>query len=201
MKESTFEYAEDLISKAMMFAIAAHSGQKRKDGRTPAIVHAMEAAVNAAALTPDPEVMAAALLHDTVEDTDVTPEQVKKMFGERISALVSSETEDKHPEMNASDSWLLRKQESLDELRAATDPAVKILWLSDKLSNLRSFWRIYREVGDKMWERFHQKDPAMHAFYYREIARALADFKDTAPYEEYIELYHKLFPHESEAIL
>lgn len=196
MKESTFEYAEDLISKAMMFAIAAHSGQYRKDKRTPAIIHAMEAAVVAASLTGDHEVMAAALLHDTVEDTDVTADQIEAMFGVRVAALVASETEDKRKEMPAEDSWMIRKEESLNELKREDDLAVKMLWLGDKLSNMRSYYRMYRKYGDEMFEQFHQKDKNMQAWYYREVAKAMPELKDSAAYEEYVGLVNKIFGEE-----
>jgi len=193
MKETTFEYAEDIISKAMMFAISAHSGQFRKDKRTPAIIHAMEAAVIVASMTGDMELMAAALLHDTIEDTDVEPEQVRTMFGERVAALVCSETEDKHREMSAEDSWMLRKQESIDELKAETDIAVKMLWLGDKLSNMRSFHRMYMDVGDEMWNRFHMKDKSKHEWYYRTVCDAISELKDTQAYQEYTRLINIIF--------
>lgn len=199
MKESTFEYAEDLISKAMMFAIAAHSGQFRKDNRTPAIIHAMEAAVIVASMTSDPEVMAAAILHDTIEDTDVTAEQIEKMFGDRVSALVATETEDKHREISAADSWMLRKQESIDELSHITDINAKILWLGDKLSNMRSFYRMYVKQGSAMWDRFHQKDPAKHEWYYRAILRELAVLSDEEAYKEYSWLVDQIFGKEGTA--
>ncbi len=193
MKDSSYEYADDVISKATMFAIAAHSGQFRKDGITPAIIHAMEASVIVSTLTGDQDVMAAALLHDTVEDTDVTAEQLNKMFGDKVSALVAAETEDKHKEMSASESWNLRKKVSIDELKSSTDKNIKILWLGDKLSNMRSFYRSYLEKGKAMWNDFNQKDEKMQEWYYREIADALSEFKDTAAYTEYIYLMNKIF--------
>lgn len=193
MKETTFDYAEDVISKAVMFAIAAHSGQFRKDGKTPAMVHAMEAAVIASTLTSDPEIMAAAFLHDTVEDTDVVPEQIEKMFGSRIAKLVASETENKRREMSSKDSWQIRKEESINELHEATDINIRILWLSDKLSNMRSFYRSYRKQGSAFWNSFNQSDPVKQEWYYREIEKELEPLKDTAAYEEYVALLNKVF--------
>ncbi len=193
MKESSFEYADDVISKATMFAVAAHSGQIRKDGVTPAIIHAMEASVVVSTLTSDQDVMAAALLHDTVEDTDVTAEQIKKMFGNKVAALVAGETEDKHSEIPASESWYMRKKLSIDELKNTADKNIKILWLGDKLSNMRSFYRTHLVKGKEMWNDFNQKDEKMQEWYYREIADALYEFKDTPAYIEYIYLMNKLF--------
>lgn len=193
MKESTFDYAEDIISKAMMFAIAAHSGQYRKDSRTPAIIHAMEAAVIASTLTADQEVMAAALLHDTVEDTDVTADQIQAMFGRKIADLVANETENKRREMSSESSWMIRKQESIQDLQAAADINVKILWLSDKLSNMRSFFRMHGQKGDAMWENFNQKDKKKQEWYYRSVAQAIPELADTPAYKEYISLTDQVF--------
>ncbi|HBL41136.1 MAG TPA: phosphohydrolase [Ruminococcaceae bacterium] len=193
MRESTFDYAEDIISKAMMFAIAAHSGQYRKDARTPAIIHAMEAAVVASTLTSDQDVMAAALLHDTVEDTDVVSEQLQAMFGEKIADLVANETENKRREMSGESSWMIRKQESIDELRASENINVKILWLSDKLSNMRSFCRMYEQKGDEMWNEFNQKDKTKQEWYYRSVAQAVSELADTSAYREYIMLTDRVF--------
>ncbi len=199
MKQSTFDYAEDIISKAMMFAIAAHSGQYRKDSRTPAIIHAMEAAVVASTLTPDQEVMAAALLHDTVEDTDVTAEQIRDMFGKKIADLVAMETENKRREMSSESSWMIRKQESIDELKSTDDVNVKILWLSDKLSNMRSFFRMHGKLGDDMWNGFNQKDKEKQEWYYRSVAQAMPELADTTAYKEYIMLTDQVFGKEPNA--
>ncbi len=193
MKESTFEYAEDIVSKAMMFAISAHSGQYRKGSRTPAILHAMEAATIIATLTTDEELMAAALLHDTVEDTDVVPEQIEAMFGPHVAFLVASETENKRENIDARESWQVRKEESLKELRDLDNIEVKMLWLSDKLSNMRSFYLLHEHNGDEMWNKFNQKNPKIQEWYYREIADLLSDLKDTVAYKEYIELVDKTF--------
>jgi len=193
MKESTFEYAEDVISKAMMFAISAHSGQFRKHSRTPAIIHAMEAAVVVSTLTSDPNVIAAALLHDTIEDTDVTIDQVRRMFGDRIAELVVVETEDKHSDISPEESWMMRKQESINELSELNDIEGKMVWLGDKLSNMRSFYRMYVKSGKEMWNSFHQKDEKMHEWYYRSILRELSELKDYEAYKEYKWLTEQIF--------
>ena len=193
MQENTLPCTEDIVDKALKFAMEAHRGQIRKCSAMPAIMHAMEAAVIAATMTTDTDVMAAALLHDTVEDTDVIKEQVLQEFGPKIAALVESETEDKHDEMSAQDSWLLRKREAIESLHRETALQPKILWLSDKLSNMRSIYRMHREQGDRIWEHFHQRDPAMHEWYYREVAKAIDVLRDTAAYEEYTQLIDKVF--------
>lgn len=182
-----------LFEKALAFAIKAHEGQKRKRSGTPYILHPCEAAAIAATLTSDEEVLAAVLLHDTLEDTDTTAHQLKEAFGERVMQLVEGETEEKYASLPREESWQLRKEESLEQLFTTADKAVKIMWLSDKLSNMRSFYRLYLEDGDKLWERFHQKDKHKQEWYYREVARAVSELKDTAAYREYTVLMNIVF--------
>ena len=174
-----------VFEKAIIFAVRAHQGMRRKSQEVPYIAHPLEVAEICSTMTSDPEVLAAAVLHDTVEDTDVTLEDIRRRFGERVAMLVSSETEDKHPELPKSDSWRMRKEESLKELANATDPGVKILWLSDKLSNIRSFYRAWRIQGNAFWNQFNQKDPAQQAWYYRSIAELLRELEAHEAWQEF----------------
>lgn len=136
-------------------------------------------------MTDDEEVLAAAVLHDTVEDTGATLEQLAEQFGKRVAALVASETEDKRPQLSPGESWRTRKEESLAYLKNAADPGVKLIWLGDKLSNMRSFHREWKRSGNAMWESFNQKDPAQQAWYYRSGAALLAELKDYEAWQEY----------------
>lgn len=181
----------DILDRAIIFAVKAHSGADRKDG-SPYIVHPMEAAVVAATMTGDREVIAAAVLHDTVEDTSVTAEDIRNEFGERVAALVGADTEDKRRDIPAEDSWYIRKKETFDMLEKA-DRNSKIIVLSDKVSNMRSLYLDYLRVGDKVWERFHQKDKNMQRWYYEGIALRVEELKEEAAYKEYLELLKKVF--------
>ena len=107
----------DIFDKAVIFAVKAHSGALRKGTGTPYILHPLEVAAIAGTLTKDPEILAACVLHDTVEDTKTTMEDIVSAFGERVAKLVASETEDKRGDMPPSDSWQIRKEESLRELK------------------------------------------------------------------------------------
>lgn len=84
-----------LYEKAVVFAAIAHQGARRKGSRIPYLSHPIEAAAIVSELTDDEELIAAAVLHDVVEDTPVTLEEVEQYFGERIAAYVGYETEDK----------------------------------------------------------------------------------------------------------
>lgn len=181
------------LNEGLAFAAAAHNGQMRKMGNIPYILHPMEVAAIIAGITDDQDVMIAGLLHDTVEDCGVDPKTIKEKFGAKVAALVQSETEDKMSSRPAADTWMARKEESLLMLRLTRDRNVKILWLADKLSNMRSFYREYLKKGDRLWEALHQKDPRMQEWYYRTIATYLMELADTAAYQEYLELVNKIF--------
>ncbi len=182
-----------LLDDAIRFAVSKHSGVLRKSGSTPYILHPLEVAAIVSTLTDDQEVLAAAVLHDTVEDTDTTPEEISELFGPRVAALVASETEDKRPELPPEQSWRIRKEESLAELAYASDPAVKMLWLGDKLSNLRSISRCKKEGGSGIWNSFNQKDPAEQAWYYRSIDALLSGLQDSDAYREFHALVESVF--------
>ena len=156
-----------LFEKAVCFAVKAHGDTKRRNESVPYIVHPLETAVIAASMSDDVELLAAAVLHDTVEDTSVEMKDILDNFGPRVAMLVASETEDKMRQRPPEETWRARKEESLDVLDNADDIAVKMLWLGDKLSNMRAMATNYREQGEQVWQRFNQKDPAKHAWYYR----------------------------------
>ncbi len=183
----------NVLEEAIGFATAAHSGQMRKMSKTPYILHPLEVASIIATMTDDLEIMAAGVLHDTIEDCDVDPRVIKERFGNRVSALVQSETEDKLSDRPPADTWKERKEESLLMLKYTSDIDVKILWLSDKLANIRSFYRAYLKEGNNIWSHTHQKDPKMQAWYYNTIREYLSDLKDTGAYEEYSNLVSIIF--------
>lgn len=182
-----------LFEEALCFAAEKHSGQKRKLQDTPYILHPMEVAAIVGTMTNDPATLAAAVLHDTVEDAGVTLEEIGEKFGRRVALLVMTETENKREELPPDQTWQLRKEETLIMLSHTTDRSVKMMWLGDKLSNMRSFCRQYRKEGSRLWQRFNQKDPAMQAWYYRTIAECLRDLQEYDAYQEYINLVNIVF--------
>lgn len=187
MKELT------VVDKAMQFALKAHGGMRRKAEHVPYILHPMEAATVVAAVCDDEEIIAAALLHDTIEDAGITVEQIRAEFGDRITKLVLSETENKRKHMPADASWEIRKQETLKGLKNTDDISVKILWLGDKLSNMRSFYRMYVKYGPAMWNQFNQKDPEKQHWYYAEIGDALSELSDKPAWREYMNYVDLVF--------
>ncbi len=181
------------LNEAIKFATDCHAGQIRKLAMTPYIMHPLEVSAIISTMTNDEDIMIAGLLHDTVEDCDLDPMIIREKFGKRVSALVQSETEDKLSNRPSSETWMERKEESLLMLRYTKDRDVKILWLADKLSNIRSFYREYLKSGDEIWLTLNQKDKKMQEWYYRTIAELLSDLSDTVAYKEYTLLVDKIF--------
>ena len=182
-----------LLDDAIHFATKAHAGVSRKGKTRPYILHPLEAMNIASTLTEDEEVLAAAVLHDTVEDTDVTKADIKAAFGSRVADLVAAESEDKREDLPARSTWKIRKQETIKALKTASRD-IKIICLGDKLSNLRELSRDYADLGDALWERFNQKDKAMHCWYYSSLYEILKDeFGDVPAIQEYGSLLEKVF--------
>lgn len=180
-----------LLDRAITFAVKAHQGMERKGKGFPYIVHPMEAVCIVATMTNDQELLAAAALHDVIEDTDTTADDLKKEFGERVAMLVEAESDDKTGGSKA-ETWHQRKQDTLDRLRNA-DLDIKIVALGDKLSNIRAIAHDYAVLGDELWNRFTVKDPAEHAWRYHALAEALNDLSDTNAYKEFHTLVNKTF--------
>ena len=175
-----------MVSKAIVFATKAHEGQFRKATKIPYILHPMECAVIISGMTTDEEMIAASLLHDTVEDCDVTIEDIRREFGSRVAQFVARESEDK------SKSWQERKQTTIDQLSSHTKEECMLV-LADKLSNIRSIARDYKELGETLWDRFHEKRKERIGWYYKSIAEKLTCLSEYEQYAEYCRLVEQIF--------
>lgn len=183
-----------LLDRAIIFAVKAHHNTERRGKGFPYIVHPMEAVEIVATMTADQELLAAAALHDTIEDTDVTVEHIRVEFGDRIADLVHAESDQFTDGVSETDSWHDRKQAAIDRLATASHDA-KIVAMGDKLSNMRAIWRDYQSRGDELWQIFHVTDKAMHEWHYRGLAASLAELSDTFAYREFIQLIDDVFGH------
>ena len=181
-----------LLDRAIVFAVRAHAGTERRGKGFPYIVHPMEAVEIVATMTSDQELLAAAVLHDTVEDTDTTVEQIRTEFGDRIASLVASESDIVVDGVSEEDSWHARKQAAIDRLARASHDA-KIVALGDKLSNMRAIARDYAQQGDALWNLFHVKDRKEHEWHYRGLADSLRELHDTFAYQEFERLINQVF--------
>ena len=183
----------ELVSEAIAFAVTSHDGMRRKKSEAPYILHPMEAAVIVGTMTSDQNLIAAAALHDVVEDAGVTIEEIEEKFGKRVRELVASETEDKRADLPPADTWRIRKEESLAVLKNTDDLGVLMVWLGDKLANMRAIYRDFKVEGDAMWQRFNQKDVHEQAWYYGSIAKLTERLSDTSAWLEYKTLTELVF--------
>ena len=185
----------NILEEAIIYATVMHQGKTRKFGNQPFILHPLEVAHILSTMTDDVEVITAGILHDIVEDTDGTLEEIEKRFGQRVALIVSSESETDYPGETRDATWKRRKEESLKVLRNSQDLGVKMLWLADKLANIRSLSGMYSEQGEKMWEGFHQSDPEMQRWYYRSIAENVElSLNRTGAFKELIKHLNFIWP-------
>jgi (p)ppGpp synthase/HD superfamily hydrolase len=156
-----------LLDAALAFAAIAHQGQKRKGTGIPYIVHPVGVmVVLLQAGETDVDVLAAALLHDTVEDAGTTLTELRERFGERVAEIVAGCSE---PDKSAS--WEVRKQHTVIYLQTAPR-AVQLVAVADKLHNLRSLAADYAEIGEPLWRRF-KRGRAEIAWYYHAVIASL----------------------------
>ena len=183
----------ELLDRAIIFAVKAHAGTQRRGKGFPYIVHPLEAMAIVATISPDQELLAAAALHDVVEDTDVTIDDIRSEFGERVASIVRSESDPPEADESEEQSWFRRKEAAMARLEAASRES-KIVALGDKLSNMRAIAGDYAVKGDALWQIFHVKERSAHEWHYRGLARSLSELSDTAAYAEFINLINTVFP-------
>ena len=182
----------ELLDRAIVFAVRAHAGTERRGKGFPYIVHPLEAVSIVATMTADQELLAAAALHDTVEDTDVTVDEIRTEFGDRIAAIVADESDFVPEDLPEEESWHARKQAAIDRLSRASREA-KMVALGDKLSNMRAIARDYAIQGDALWDLFHEKRRSEHAWHYHGLADALRELEGTYAFQEFERLINQVF--------
>ena len=152
------------IERAVALAMRAHESQFRKgDGQLPYVVHPVTVALILSRYTGDEDTIIAGLLHDTLEDTLVTAEEIERAFGEKVRDTVLDVTEPDLPGL----SWETRKARYLRRLQTAPRPSLLVAG-ADKTANLISMIAAYATTGDALWERFHAP-PAVKLAFYRQV--------------------------------
>ena len=173
----TYLHADrQLILRAYQRAEQAHQNQKRASGE-PYINHCISVALILAELRVPPEVIAAGLLHDTVEDARIKPAHIREEFGEEIASIVEKCTE---PDKRWT--WRRRKQHTLDSLKKA-GVHVKFVACADKLHNIRTIATEYGKVGDRVWKRF-RRGREDQKWYYTSLVESLRITEVNPSYEK-----------------
>lgn len=181
-----------IVNEAIIFATKYHDGQLRDSTHIPYILHPLEAGMIVAGIKEDDELIAAAILHDTLEDTSATVDDLRKLFSQRVIDLVMGDTENKREELPSELTWDIRKQETIDYLNNKATLDEKIVCMGDKLSNIRAIHRDYNTIGDKLWKRF-SAPMNRQAWYYLSLIECFKDLKDTEAFKEYKYLAEDVF--------
>lgn len=150
-----------------------HDGQYRKGTKTPYITHPFAVAMILKHHRYSDEVVAAGLLHDTLEDTD-TNEQELLNFGPYVLDLVRAASE-----LDKSLSWEERKLRTITELMEKSSDQLAVI-VADKLHNIRSIQSDINEVGEAVWERFNRGKRAQ-SWYYMSLLNVIESFWKEVP--------------------
>jgi len=179
----------DKIFNALKFATNAHTGQYRKGTQIPYIVHPIAVMQELIKNGASEDAIAAGILHDTLEDTPTTQDDLQVAFGERITQLVIGASE---PDKSLS--WEERKQHTIDELSQCEDIEQLMIICADKLSNISSIWDDFVKYSDAIWGRFN-RGKEQQKWYYTSLAKVFEKHIDKSPlFEKYIKMVQKIFP-------
>ncbi|TCI39784.1 MULTISPECIES: HD domain-containing protein [unclassified Exiguobacterium] len=161
-----------LIEEALRFAAVRHDGQFRKGTNIPYVTHPVAVSMLLVEDRQPIPVVAAGLLHDLLEDTLTTAEEIEQEFGREVARLVQAVSEPgKHH------SWEERKRMTIQKVHTLQYDEVALL-AADKLHNLRSIRLDIEREGKQVWGRF--KRPLRdQSWYYHELLHALQPFSQT----------------------
>lgn len=165
-----------MIHEAIEFAAIRHRNQTRKGTDVPYIVHPMEVMQILTANGCDEKTIVAGILHDTLEDTATTYEEISERFGEDVAEIVGGVTEEK------SKSWKARKLHTITTLPDESFES-QLVCCADKVANLRSMLCDYEKSGEELWKRFNAPKSEI-AWYYRGIRSSLSALEDYEMYRE-----------------
>ena len=138
----------ELLAAAYELAHDAHSGQQRKDNGAPYLTHPLRVAELVREAGMGDDVVAAALLHDVVEDSEISTAEIARRFGVAVAEIVSVLTEDERIE-----DYTERKAEDRERVEVA-GPDATAVYAADKLANLRDMRGLYANIGEQAAERF-----------------------------------------------
>lgn len=181
---------ESMIFRAIEFTAKAHNGQYRRGTKIPYIIHPLGVAKILIENSCSDEIVVAGILHDTVEDTSISLEDIRKIFGEKVANLVEGSSA---PDM--SDTWESRKQHTIDLIKTAPMDLLMVE-CADKLDNIKSIREDYRKHGEAIWQRFNRpKDK--QKWYYQSLAKAFLSRAEDEPgislFKEFTSEVQKVF--------
>ena len=182
----------EFVDKAIIYATNAHKNTERREKQLPYIIHPLEVLAICATMTNDKEILAASVLHDTLEDTIVTYEDLKEEFGLRVATIVYNESDNTLEGYSKENTWKTNKELAINRLKNLPLEC-KMVALSDKLSNLRAINKDYLEIGDEVFKRFHESDKHLHRWRFYSLLDCFKELENTFAYKEFKMLIQDTF--------
>jgi (p)ppGpp synthase/HD superfamily hydrolase len=160
------------FDEAMAYAADKHRNQTRKGSGIPYLGHLLSVAGYVIEADGTETEAIAALLHDTAEDQggEETLAEIREQFGADVASIVS---ECSDTVVTPKPPWRERKENYIRHLEEASDSAL-LVSLADKLHNAHAILRDFRAQGNELWQRFSEKDPQPHLWYYRSLLEVYA---------------------------
>ena len=174
---------KNLIEKATKIALLAHDGQTRKGDGSPYIIHPLMVAMKLAKHGFNDEVIAVALVHDVLEDTDFSEKDLRLELGDEIVEIVKAVTNDDNL------SWEEKKKKYIETVRNSGVEA-KAVALADKIHNLESLLAAYGQQGKDVWNKFN-RGKEQKIWFETEVLKMLKGTWDHPMIKEYEELIEK----------
>jgi (p)ppGpp synthase/HD superfamily hydrolase len=158
--------AVDVIEKALKTAAKAHEKQYRKGTDIPYVTHPIAVGMILIKAGYSDELVAAGILHDTVEDTDLSLLDIEQLFGKSIADIVEGCSE---PDKSLT--WEERKAHTIEYLKTAPEK-IRVVACADKLHNIRSIVNDLEQFGDEVWRKF-KRGKEQQEWYYTHVIESL----------------------------
>jgi (p)ppGpp synthase/HD superfamily hydrolase len=174
------------LDYAILFATKAHDGQRRKTDNVDMIFHPFTVGMILQRAGMNEDTVIAGILHDVVEDTKYTINDIEKIFGNNVRKIVDEVTENKSLE------WKQRKIEAIEKVRKASFEG-KMVECADKINNLESLYDLLKEKGEEVWKNFNKPYPEQK-WYYTEMYKAVienTEYNDL--FKRYSNILEKVF--------
>lgn len=180
LKETNIKPENELTEKALRLAVKMHDGQRRKGDDLPYIIHPLAVALKLARYNFSATVIAAALAHDLLEESDLGSEKLREELGDEVWEMVEAVTNDDTL------AWPEKKKKYVERVRTGSVGA-KAVAVADKIHNLESLLTAYAEQGPSLWLRFN-RGQAEKLWFEEEVLKMVKATWEHPLIEEYEEL-------------
>jgi len=175
--------SDNIIEKAVRVSVAAHKDQIRKGDDSPYIIHPFMVALKLAKYNFSDIVIAAALTHDVLEDTEFPEDKLKEELGVEVLEIVKAVTNDDSLE------WEEKKKKYVESVRNGPD-AAKAVAVADKIHNLESLLIAHSEQGAALWKKFN-RGKEKKLWFENEVLKMLKETWDHPLIQEYEQLLNQ----------